>query len=151
MFKTVTNIVMAHFEKSNEHDQVGVTEGIKRHGSGAVAAVINEYKQLRDLDTVMPLKSNSLSNFQKCEALNLITLIKKKRRGKIKARVCANGRKQRRYIQKDEVASPTVQLESLITTMVIDALETTRRGDCRRSGSVPQNRHDGFRVSKSRR
>ena len=102
---------------------MGVTEGIRRHGTGAIAAVIKEYEQLRDLDTLMPLNPNVLSYLQKKESLNLITIIKKKRCGKIKARVCANGRKQRHYIKKEDVASPTVQLESLIATMAVDALE----------------------------
>ena len=48
-------------------------------------------------------------------------MIKEKRDGKIKGRACADGRKQRRCISKDEVSSPTVQLESLIITLLIDA------------------------------
>ena len=46
-----------------------------------------------------------------------------KRCGKIKARVCANGRKQRRHIARDDVTSLTVQLEGLLATMAIDAME----------------------------
>ena len=48
-------------------------------------------------------------------------MIKEKRSGDIKARACANGRKQRRYLSKEEVASPTIQLESLIMSLIIDA------------------------------
>ena len=59
----------------------------------------------------------------KREALNLITMIKEKRSGTIKARACADGRKQRRYIAKEDVASPTIQLESLIVSLIIDAKE----------------------------
>ena len=50
-------------------------------------------------------------------------MVKEKRDGKIKGRACADGRKQRRYIRKDEVSSPTVQLESLMLSMLIDAHE----------------------------
>ena len=42
------------------------------------------------------------------EALNLITMIKEKRDGRVKARACADGRKQRKYISKEEVSSPTM-------------------------------------------
>ena len=57
------------------------------------------------------------------EALNLITMIKEKRDGRVKARACADGRKQRKYISKEEVSSPTMQLESLILSLIIDAKE----------------------------
>ena len=50
-------------------------------------------------------------------------MVKKKRDESIKGRACADGRKQRLYIPKEEVTSPTVQLESLILTMLIDAQE----------------------------
>ena len=48
-------------------------------------------------------------------------MIKKKGDGKIKAREFADGRKQRKCISKDEVSSPTIQLESLILSRIIDA------------------------------
>ena len=60
---------------------------------------------------------------QKKAALPLITMIKEKRNGKIKGRACADGRKQRRYIAKEDVRSPTIQLESLILSIAIDAHE----------------------------
>ena len=50
-------------------------------------------------------------------------MIKEKRFGKIKVRACVDGRRQRRYINKEDVASPTVQQESLILSMIIDARE----------------------------
>ena len=49
-------------------------------------------------------------------------IIKQKRDGKIKGITCVYGRKKKRYLGKDEsVASPTVYLESLFTTLVIYA------------------------------
>ena len=50
----------------------------------------------------------------------ILSLVKKKRCGKFNRRVVADGRKQQRYIDKESVASPTVHLESLLTTLVID-------------------------------
>ena len=88
-----------------------------------MAAILSEYAQLRDTDTVRVLRAESLSRSQKEGALELLTLIKKKRCGKIKGRVCANGRKQRKYIRKDEVSSPTVRLESILATLAIDSKE----------------------------
>ena len=50
-------------------------------------------------------------------------MVKKKRCGKCKGKVIADGRKQRPYIAKESVASPNVRLESLLTTLVIDGYE----------------------------
>ena len=50
-------------------------------------------------------------------------MVKEKRVRVIKARACADGRKQRRYISKEKVAPPTIQLESLIMSLLIDVRE----------------------------
>ena len=46
-----------------------------------------------------------------------------KRSGDIKGRACANDSKQRKYIKKEDFTSPTVQPDSIILTLVIDAFE----------------------------
>ena len=57
-------------------------------------------------------------------ALEAVNLIKEKRNGIIKGRTCANGSKQKRYLKEEDViASPTVALESLLTSLVIDVYE----------------------------
>ena len=53
----------------------------------------------------------------------MITLVTKKRNGTVKGRSCANGKKQRRYISKEEVTSSTVQLESLMLSILIDSYQ----------------------------
>lgn len=50
-------------------------------------------------------------------------MIKNRQCGKIKARACVDGRKQRRYINKSQVASLTIQLVILILSIMIDARE----------------------------
>jgi hypothetical protein len=53
-----------------------------------------------------------------------VNLIKEKRDSRIKGRTCANGSKQRKYLKEEEtIASPTVALESLLTSLVIDVFE----------------------------
>ena len=52
-----------------------------------------------------------------------LMFLKKKRCGKIKEWGCADGRKQRAYTAKEDVASPTVATEALFLTAVIDAVE----------------------------
>ena len=51
-------------------------------------------------------------------------MIKKKRCGKIKGRTCADGSKQKRYLKHGEtISSPTVSLEAILGTLIIDAKE----------------------------
>ena len=69
--------------------------------------MLSEYKQLNTgtapgkpvFGTIDP---STLSNEEKSRALEAVNLIKKKRRGKIKGRTCANGSKQKRYLKHGE-------------------------------------------------
>ena len=123
MLNQVMGIILAQTTRKDKHAHVSVNEGIRRHGDEALHALLSEFGQIHKHDTFEPLDIDSISKEVKKEALNLITMIKEKRCGKIKARACADGRKQRRYIDKSEVASPTIQLESLILSLMIDARE----------------------------
>ena len=123
MFRKVLGTVMTQIARESKHAQVNVREGIKRYGDKAVEAIFKEYAQLNEKGTFEPENPNMLSENQKKEALNLITIVKEKRCGKIKGRACADGRKQRRYISKEEASSPTIQMESLILSLLIDAKE----------------------------
>ena len=49
--------------------------------------------------------------------------LKEKRCGKVKARDCADGHKQRLYKTKDETSSPTMNVKALFITCLIDAME----------------------------
>ena len=48
---------------------------------------------------------------------------KRKRSGRIKGRGCADGRKQRVFITKEESSAPTISTEALFFTCIIDVLE----------------------------
>ena len=50
-------------------------------------------------------------------------MVKDKRDGNIKGRVCADCCKKCLYIEKADVALPTVQLESLVLSLLVDAHE----------------------------
>ena len=123
LYRQVTGILMNQLKEQDKYAQVSVKEGVRRHGQKALDAVMTEFAQLNNKDTFTPMSKNDLTVGIKKNALNLITLIKQKRNGKIKGRACADGRKQRRYISKEEVASPTVQLHSLLLSLAIDAKE----------------------------
>jgi len=49
--------------------------------------------------------------------------LKEKRTGKINCRGCANGKKQHEYMFKEENSAPTVSIEAVLLSCVIDAME----------------------------
>lgn len=98
-------------------------KGIKLFGEAGVEAVLKEMKQLRDRKVIKPVSGHGLSREQKKASLEYLMFLKKKRCGKIKGRGCADGRKQREYTSKEAASAPTVAVESVLLTCVIDAKE----------------------------
>ena len=73
---------------------------------------------------IKPIPFEELTAKDREESLEAVNIIAQKRSGKIKGRTCTNGRKRRKYLKDDEnYSSPTASLESIITTLVIDAHE----------------------------
>ena len=101
--------------------QMGFKAGLKKFGKKAENAVNKEFFQLNAYDCVEP--RSDLTAEQRRKALEYIMTIKKKRNGTIKGRGCADGRKQRAYLIKDEVSSPTVSLDTLFLSIAIDSFE----------------------------
>lgn len=123
MLRRVMKITMAQIASSSKHDQVSVEEGIRRYRNKAIEAALMEYTQLNDKNVFRPRLASELTSKQKAAALNLITMVKLKRCGKIKGRAYADGRKQRKYITKEQSTPPTTHLESLLLSLLIDAFE----------------------------
>ena len=109
--------------------QMQATTGFKLFGEKAIAAMFKELKQLEHgpmpgKQVLREIDPDKMSSEQNKQALNAINLIKKKRDGTIKARTCADGSKQHLYLKENEsVASTTVSLEGLFTTLLIDVFE----------------------------
>lgn len=71
----------------------------------------------------MPVLESELTEKQKLDALESLMFLTEKRCGRIKARACVNGSPQRQYIPKEDAASPTVMLDSVMITSAVDAHE----------------------------
>ena len=97
--------------------------GINKFGNHGKNAALLEMEQLHKRDCWKPRKVEELSASQKRNALESLLFLTKKRDGRVKARHCANGSKQRDWMQKEETASPTVMLQSVFLTCGIDAHE----------------------------
>ena len=97
--------------------------GLRTFGNDGVKAVEKEMRQLHDWEVMIPVHKKCLTPEQRKEALTYLMFLKRKCCGKIKGRGCADGRKQRTYIAKDESTAPTVSAEAVFLIAVIDALE----------------------------
>ena len=86
LYRRIVGTTMTQMSKTEKYAQVSVSEGIKRHGDKAVAAILAEFSQLHDEQVFKPCDPAQLTKSSKRKALNLITMIKQKRDGKIKVR-----------------------------------------------------------------
>jgi hypothetical protein len=93
-------------------------------GKAGQEAVLSELKQcFIDREVLTPIMANELSDEDKRRSLPYLMFLKKKRCGTIKGRGCADGRKQREYMTKEEVSAPTVSIESVFLSCAIDSKE----------------------------
>ena len=110
-------------------NQMPAKKGIKLFKERDIAAIYKEFKQLDEgavpnKPVVLPQDPSKLTREEKSRALEAVNLIKEKRNGKIKGRTCADGSKQKHYLKDGEdFTSPTISLEALFTTMLIDIFE----------------------------
>lgn len=123
VYCNVVGITIAQICQHDTYPQVPTRQAIKTHDQRAIDAVIKEYAQLNN-DTIFdPQNTDELSQKTKREALNLLTMMKEKIYVKMKGRAYASGRKQRRYIRKEDVASLHVKLESLFLSLLTTSYE----------------------------
>ena len=103
--------------------QYSIKAGLKKFGVKGEEAVSKELKQLHDMLTFYPVFEASLTKQQKRDAIASLMFLKEKRDGQIKGRGCADGRKQRDNINKEDATSPTASNEALFLTALIAAME----------------------------
>ena len=95
MAKHVTGLIFAQLEPKNQQKRNYYWKaGVKAMGDNAVKAIVKDAKQLDDKEVFKPMHTGNLSKEQKRNALESITMVTKKRCGKVKGQTCANGRKQ---------------------------------------------------------
>jgi hypothetical protein len=96
---------------------------IKKWGNEAKFAISKEMKQLHWRNSYTPRHWHSLTKKQKEQILESHIFVEQKRDGKIKAQTVIGGNKQHDYITKEDVSSPAVTAEAVMSTCVIDAQE----------------------------
>ena len=74
--------------------QHSLDNGLKLYGKKGEHATKKELKQLHDMATFEPVDSKNLTEEEKCKAIASLMFLTEKRDGLIKARVCADDRKE---------------------------------------------------------
>jgi hypothetical protein len=83
--------------------------------------MMNELGQLHRKGVFTPVSYESLSNKQKVKVLRTIMFLKRKRCGRLKSRLVADGRGQERNECGIDVSSPIVAIESIFMIAAIGA------------------------------
>ena len=113
-FAQIIHVVMNHMT---------LKQGIKQFGKKGSDAAFEEMNQLHKREVFKPLNVSSMTEEEKRQAIGSLIFLKEKRDGTIKGRACADGRKQRETMAKEEASSPTPALEAVLLTAVIEAKE----------------------------
>ena len=109
-----------------EHSLVqtyNLKQGINKFGERGEQSALAEMKQLHDREAFRPIDITKYGAQARRNAMESLIFIVEKRDGRIKARTVANGSKQRTWMSKEDAASPTVMLESVMLSAIIDAKE----------------------------
>jgi hypothetical protein len=103
--------------------QYSMKKDIKTFGDAGVDAVLSELKQLHTRKVLEPKDASKMTPMQKKRALQYLMFLKNKRNRIIKGRGCADGREQREYTSKEDASSPTVAVEAVLLSCIIDFRE----------------------------
>ena len=103
--------------------QMGVNKGIKVFGQNFIDTVSKEMQKFNDREVIIPKNPSQLTKEERHRDLTYLMLLKDKCDSTIKRRGCADGRRQRIYMAKDQTSSPTISNEARFLTLTIDARE----------------------------
>ena len=105
------------------HDTISHTKCLKVFGEAGADGVRKELQQLHNRKIPKPVHPEGLSKAQCAKVLEYLMFSKEKQSGVIKGWGCTDGCPQRLYTGKAESASPTVLMDSVLLTAVIEAQE----------------------------
>ena len=104
--------------------QYTINQGLQVSRVNGEAAVRKKLQQVHDQGVVEPKKHHGLTYAQLKKVLEYLMFIKiKNDEVMIKRRGCADGRKQRNWLPKEYTIPPTVSIEGLMLSCIIDVME----------------------------
>ena len=104
-------------------EQMSAKRGLQQFGEAGAEAIKKELEQLVYRKAMQGQLAGQLTTAQKKAALRYLMFLKQKRCGHTKGCGCAYGQKQCLWKNKDETSSPTISVEALFITCLIDAKE----------------------------
>ena len=103
-------------------------------------------EQLHKRSVFKPRHPKDLTQQQKARSLESLIFITEKRDGRMKARTCGNGSKQRQWMIKEDTSSPTVSIQSVFLTSAIEAHENCEVAVIDIPNAFVQTPHEGETV-----
>ena len=98
-------------------------KGLKKFGDLGSKAATKEMDQLHQRSCFTPISIAALTPQERKKAMEALMFLTEKRCGTIKGRMVYNGKPTREWLSREDSASPTASLESILLTAVIDAKE----------------------------
>ena len=98
-------------------------EGLKRFGERGKRAATKEVDQLDQRNCFRPILVSELTPAERKKAMVALMFLCEKRDGTCKGRMVYNGKPTREWLSREDSASPTASLESIMLCSVIDAKE----------------------------
>ena len=118
--------------------QYGLQAGLRKFADRGNDALMKELRQFHVLRCFSPKDPTTLSRADRRQALASLMFLTEKRSGEVKARGCADGRKQREHIAKAEATAPTVTSEAIFLQSTIFAHERRHVATCDIPGAFLQ-------------
>ena len=103
--------------------QYKLKKGLQKYGEKGKEATMMELDQLHKRNCFTPINIDDLKEGEKKKAMEALMFLTEKRDKKIKGRMVYNGKPTREWLSKEDSKSPTVAMESIFLTTVIDAKE----------------------------
>jgi hypothetical protein len=103
--------------------QLSLKAALNQWGKDAKVAVEDKAKLFHWQNSFKPVHWKDVNEEKRKQILESHVFVKKKCTGQIKARKVTGGNKQRDFISKENVSSPTVATESVLLTSLVDAQE----------------------------
>ena len=101
-------------------EQMSAKRGLRQFGQRGADTLMKELQQLINCRVMRPRDARTLSQGEEKSALKYLMFLKEKRCRTVKGWGWADGRKQRLYKSNEETSSPTVRLESLFLSCMIE-------------------------------
>ena len=119
--------------------QFGFNRAMKEFGqAGYNATVLELSDNLFGRDAVEMVDKSNITGDVFIHALSYLMFLKRKRTDIVKARGCADGRPQQKFISKKESSSPTVSTYTLFISCAMNAMEGRQVITCEISGAFLQ-------------